>query len=215
MPVRKIPKSFRAVTGRFPSRINGNKCIGYESSLEHDNYLTFEFDRTIKRYEEQPIKVPGTYKGKVVNYFPDCLVTYLQDRKMSLLEFKYEEEYKTMSDELKAKIARLEEFASENNMVFEVRTEAVLDEIVLANYRLLYHHLKPPLGIDFKRSKILNVLIEKGPLTIKEVLNSLADHQTEQANYTRSIWHLLFTGEIEADLSRPLLNNPVIRIPHG
>ena len=56
MPVRKIPKNYRSVTGTFPSYKN-KRNIFYESLLERDFYLLLEFNDDVDSYEEQPFKI--------------------------------------------------------------------------------------------------------------------------------------------------------------
>ena len=82
MPVRKIPKTYRSISGRFPSVLN-SRLIGYESKLERDFFVTLEFDRTILRYEEQPVRITGVVGGKKISYVPDCLIQYLDETRCS------------------------------------------------------------------------------------------------------------------------------------
>ena len=56
MPVRKIPKNYRSVTGTFPSYKN-KRNIFYESLLERDFYLLLEFNDDVISYEEQPFRI--------------------------------------------------------------------------------------------------------------------------------------------------------------
>ena len=76
MPVRKIPKNYLSVTGIFSSVKNG-KSLGYESLLERDMMILLEFDDTVERFEEQPVKVPLVVNGKKLKpYVPDILIHY-------------------------------------------------------------------------------------------------------------------------------------------
>lgn len=74
MPVRKIKKSYRQVTGVLSSKKNG-RMIHSESTLERDLYLLLDFDPMVKSFEEQPVKVPHILNsGKGSLWTPDCLV---------------------------------------------------------------------------------------------------------------------------------------------
>jgi hypothetical protein len=210
MPVRKIPKSFRAVTGRFPSVLNG-RCIGYESKLEHDYYLSLEFDRTILKYEEQPLEVPGVVNGRNVNYIPDCLITYKDTRPPLLVECKYSKELAEENEKLQIKIARLKEYANDNNLHFQLITEKDIASAVLANYLRLYRYVKPPLKITEKRDKIFAVLKAADCMTCRELLQTLATSPAEQANFTPAIWHMLFVGELTTDMNTPISFDSVLR----
>jgi hypothetical protein len=210
MPVRKIPKSFRSVTGRFPSVLNG-RCIGYESKLEHDYYLTLEFDRMILKYEEQPLEVPGVVNGRNVNYIPDCLITYKDSRPPLLVECKYLKELEDENEKLLLKIARLKEYANDNNLHFQLITEKDIPSAVLANYLRLYRYIKPPLKITENRDKIYAVLKTADYMTCRELLQALATSPAEQANFTPAIWHMLFVGELTTDMNTPISFDSVLR----
>jgi hypothetical protein len=56
MPVRKIPRSHRRVTGLVASTKN-RRMAGFESSLERDLILLLEFDLNVENYEEQPCQI--------------------------------------------------------------------------------------------------------------------------------------------------------------
>lgn len=76
MPVRKIKKSYRNVTGAVVSRKN-HRMISSESTLERDLYHLLEFDPLISNYEEQPIRVPYRMAdGKMSHYTPDVLIHF-------------------------------------------------------------------------------------------------------------------------------------------
>lgn len=210
MPVRKIPKSFRAVTGRFPSVLNG-RCIGYESKLEHDYYLTLEFDHSILRYEEQPLEVPGVVNNRKVTYIPDCLITYKDTRPPLLVECKYSSEFTDENKKLQIKIARLKEYANDNNLHFQIITEKDISRAVLANCLRLYRYAKPPLRITEHRARIHAALRASDCMTCRDLLQALATSPAEQANFTPSIWHMLFTGELTIDMNSPISLNSILR----
>ena len=50
---RKIKKSYRSITGHFPS-IKNNTSISFESKLEKAHFLFLEFDNEVISYQEQP-----------------------------------------------------------------------------------------------------------------------------------------------------------------
>ena len=79
MPIRKIPKNYRNITGIAPY----NKAIGiaaYESSLERDFLTLLEFDSNVQHFEVQPITIEWfDPAGKKHIYTPDVLVHYQND----------------------------------------------------------------------------------------------------------------------------------------
>lgn len=214
MPVRKIPKSFRAVTGRFPSRLN-KRCVGYESKLEHDYFLTSEFDPTIRCYEEQPVKVSELINGRTVTYVLDCLTTFKDDRPKLLVEVKYTKDLIEQADKLEAKFIRSRKYAAENDLEFRIISEKDLDNVALANYRLIYRFVKPPTKIELQRKLIIEALRKTGTLTLRELKQSFGESRIVQADYTPGIWHMLYTREIETDLSKPINYDTVLRISNG
>ena len=76
MPVRKILKNYRNVTGVHAS----DKSIGqaqFESTLERDFYTRLEFSPEITQYEVQPIAITWqSADGKSHKYTPDTLITF-------------------------------------------------------------------------------------------------------------------------------------------
>jgi hypothetical protein len=215
MPVRKIPKSFRSVTGRFPSVINYQSVVGYESKLEHDYHLKLEFDSNVKSYEVQPVKIPGVVNGRPVSYVPDCLVTYKNGRRSLLVELKYTSELDENDENLMLKIARMKEFAAEINIDFSVITEKDVHDDFFTNCLRLYRRARPPVGIKSIRPQILKILKHSGEITLKNLLLSFGNTPTIWADYTPSIWHMLFKGEIATDLKAKISYASILRKSHG
>lgn len=214
MPVRKIPKNYRSITGRLPSTING-RCIGYESKLERDFYLRLEFDPTIESYEEQPLRLTGVVDDRKVSYTPDCLVKFLGCRPARIIEVKYQSELEEKAAELEPRFALARSHAQENGMEFGVETEQEIYAGSIDNYRLLYRFTKPPNHFELKKKKIFESLEKLGNLSLKNLLMSLGADRKSQAEYTTSIWHLLYKGNLEADLNEPIGYHTIIRIPNG
>ena len=214
MPVRKIPKTYRSISGRFPSVING-RCIGYESKLERDFYLGLEFDRTISGYEEQPLKLSGVVNGRNVSYTPDCLITFHDCKPTRIVEVKYQEEIDEKAAELEPRFTLARNHARENGMDFVIATEKEIYAGCLDNYRLIYRFTKPPNNSEPKRKRIIESLEGVDKLPLRDLLLSFGEDRAIHAEYTTTIWHMLFTGEIETDLSEPIGYHTVLRITNG
>src|SRR5215470_396033 len=76
MPVRRVPKNYRSLTG-LVSNSRTQAMTAFESSLERDFLLLLDFDPEVEYYEEQPVKI--TYpdaRGRHRTYTPDVLVRY-------------------------------------------------------------------------------------------------------------------------------------------
>lgn len=215
MPVRKIPKTYRSISGRFPSAINKGRCIGYESKLERDFYLCKEFDRTISDYEEQPIKFSGEVDGKKVSYTPDSLINFHDGKPAQIVEIKYQEELTEKADELKPRFDLARNHTKENGMEFVIATEEEIYAGCINNYRLIYRFTKPPINSGPKIERITALIESAGTLTLKDLLLLLGETRAIQAQYTTTIWHLLYTGEIEANLNEPIGYQTILRIKNG
>ncbi|ABB33261.1 TnsA endonuclease [Geobacter metallireducens RCH3] len=214
MPVRKIPKTYRSISGRFPSAING-RCIGYESKLERDYYLRLEFDQTIASYEEQPIRLSGSVDGKEVSYTPDCLVKFLDGKPPRIVEVKSQEELDKKAEDLERRFSLARNHVEGQGGEFVIINEKDIYDDALANYRLIYRFVKPPPNIETKRKLIIGILEHAGPLPLRDLLKSLGEDRIAQAHFTRAIWHMLYTREIEADLSKPISHSTILRISNG
>ena len=215
MPVRKIPKTYRSISGRFPSAINKGRCIGYESKLERDFYLKKEFDNTISDYEEQPIRFAGVVNGKKVSYTPDTRINFLDGKPGQIVEIKYQEELEEKAAELEPRFTLARDHTRENGMDFVIATEKEIYAGCLDNYRLIYRFTKPPNNSGAKRARIIELIESAGELTLKDLLLSVGDDRKVYAEYSTTIWHLLYTGEIEADLSEPIGYQTILRIANG
>ena len=68
VPVRKIPKNHLVVTGGYASA-KVDRLVEFESLLEKEYMLLLDFDDTVDRYEEQPVRIPGpgVHQGYVVD----------------------------------------------------------------------------------------------------------------------------------------------------
>lgn len=215
MPVRRIPKTFRSISGRFPSIING-RCIGYESKLERDYYLRLEFDKSIASYEEQPIRLAGAVAGKSVSYTPDCLIKYRDPGKLGrLVEVKFQSELIEKAAELEPRFSLARAYACDHSLEFVTVTEKDIYDGVMDNYRLIYRFGRAPHYFDSRRQLILHATKVHGPLPLRDLLELLARDRLSQVAFMPCIYHLLFLGEIVANLDKPIDYCTILRTPNG
>lgn len=89
MPMRKIPKNYRNVTG-IAARGKAQGQAMFESTLERDLLTLLEFDPLVETFEVQPLKIHWFDGVKQRSYTPDILVYYAQPRhKTTLFEVKH------------------------------------------------------------------------------------------------------------------------------
>jgi hypothetical protein len=68
MPVRRIPKNYRSVTGLVASNDERDQVTAYESSLERDCIKHVIFNRNVAWHEEQPVTISFVCDGKQYSY---------------------------------------------------------------------------------------------------------------------------------------------------
>lgn len=218
MGVRKIPIGTRSLTVYFYSFKN-REHVECESLVEHDVYLSFEFDDEIASYKSQPVKVPVYSNGKMKHYYPDCLVihTATSGKPPLLVEVKHS---KDMSNPKKAgdialKIAAIEKYAKGNGWDFRLYLETDVRGPRLDNFKLLYKYTEPPSTLSLYGEPIIEELKIKGSLSVTELLKRITKNKKEFIAALPCVWHLIRVGRIKTDLTTPLTNSTVLEVPDG
>jgi hypothetical protein len=142
MPVRKVPKNYLGVRGRFPS-VKNDRSLEFESLLERDFMILNEFDDAVEKFEEQPVRVP--YKVKKRNrrpYVPDLLVTYrsapgARHKRPALYEVKTTGDLAKNKEKYRPKFAAARAFAKERGWDFRLATETLIRRQRLKNLKFL------------------------------------------------------------------------------
>ena len=216
MPVRKIPKSYRARTGVFYSF--KNKCgVGFESALEEDFCLRQEFKKFVIGYEGQPLWVDFKSNGRNKHYPPDYLVKYAQLSGILplLAEIKYLSELKKKEAEFKDKFDAAKKYAKESGMEFKVFTENDIRLPDLENLKFLYKFaLMPTMFFEYKEKIVSNILMEQ-KMTIGQLLNRLSTDRYEQAKAVPTLLHLMYLGVVVSDLNKKLNKKSIIEVADG
>lgn len=209
MPVRKIPNSYRSVIGTFSSFKN-NQNVMHESLLERDFFLTLEFDKTVKSYEEQPIRLQYEKNGRTYRYTPDVLVHYHEEyeKQPCIYEVKYSSELKEKQLLLKEKFEQIEQYLESNDMDFKLFTEIDVSPIYLENIRFIYGY------ININDEHLLNKAFQivKNKNTFQNILDDYSQNKYDQAEITPYIWKLVLLGKIEVDLNKPISKETIMRI---
>jgi hypothetical protein len=125
MPIRKIPKNYRNVTGIAAS----GKAIGsaqFESTLERDFLALLEFSSDVEIFEVQPVKIEWYDNlGTPRSYTPDALVTFAPatGKQPWLCEIKYRADIKKHWDTLHPKFIKGISYAKRHGWRFRIITE--------------------------------------------------------------------------------------------
>lgn len=234
MPVRKIKKSYRSVTGVMTSRKTG-RMIASESTLERDLFILLEFDPAIEKFEEQPLRI--TYDGsdgKVHSYTPDA-VCYLNTQPLDyvwqgslfldcfeysegiekyrlkalspacfLSEVKYRHDFFDKWKELKPKLKAGRASSRKMNGRFKIFTEIELRTPVLENVKFL-RRFRHRLPHPDDSLKMLRVMDELDQSSPDEILKHIAaSDRSELARQIPVLWYLVANFRIQIDWFKPL-----------
>lgn len=203
MPVRKIPKSYRNLTGVFPSKKSTGEA-GFESTLERDVLIYFEFICNVEKFEVQPVQINWTdEQGRVRTYTPDVLVHYV-DRKPILYEVKYSDDLAEVIKEGRDKFKAAIKFARDNGWRFKFFTEAKVGINYLKNVRFLLPFLQAGPRVEAHMDMIDEKLNELSETTPKFLITSIFKDEFNQAELIPTLWYLVATEQIGIDLNQPL-----------
>lgn len=217
MPVRKIPKNYRNVTGLLASKKN-DSMAAFESTLERDLMLTLEFDETVASYEEQPVLINyADSDGKPHTYTPDLLIIYRSDlphsekKKSILCEVKYRKDLFKNWKILKPKFKAARRYAYSKEWKFQIMTEVEIRTPLVSNARFLipFKRLLPDME---KTCLILNKMHELGETTPKELLDKCSSDFTIRAELIPILWHLVAIRQIGTDFNFPLNMSSLIKL---
>jgi len=209
MPVRKIPKSYVALTGRIANS-KGEAPVAFESSLERDLFVILDFDLNVERYEEQPVSIKYIdNNGKVKTYTPDVLVTYRKDiepairMKTMLCEVKYRQDLKNNWAEYKCKFKAAVRYARNKGWVFRILTEREIRTPYLVNAKFLRRYRNMNVNGDDKKL-LLHAIFEMREANPDEVLLFLSGDEQRRLEILPALWNLVSNRMIGTDLTLPL-----------
>lgn len=197
-PQRKIKKSYRSVTGHFPSMKN-NRSVAFESLLEKQLFLTLEFDDSVTSYMEQP-RIEVKNAGKSRTYNLDCHIRYTSaSKKDAIVEVKYVSELQKEKEKLERKFNRIEPAVTEMGMEFVLFTDETFSPTYTNNLDFLYRY-KTQRFHDKYNSRILGSV--EAPISAFNLADSLANSKTEYFQLANAIWALVAVGKLQADLQK-------------
>lgn len=209
LPKRKPKKTFRSVTGYFPSKKNG-RSVFFESLLEKTLFLSLEFDKEVLGYLEQPVKIEYKVNNKARTYHPDCLIDY-HIGKSRLVEVKYIIDLIEKKDNLEIKLEQGKLYANANDLIFDIYDEAQLDITTKKNMEFLYSFAFLPTE-QYTEKIITEILKEYDELQVVKLLELLSTNKFEQAKFLPYIWKLAFDDVLDVDYKNTRLSmNSVIR----
>lgn len=209
MPVRKIPKSYRSVTGLVASNKN-QRMAGFESSLERDLILLLEFDLNVEYYEEQPLVIDYVdSNGEEHSYTPDIFVRYRKDiapaktMAPSLYEVKYRQDLFANWKELKPKFKAARAYTKARGWKFQIITEQEIRTPYLQNVKFLSSYRR--LSFNWEEQELLlNKLKDMRETNPESLLLACYKDPINRAKLIPVMWYLVSISMIRTDLRLPL-----------
>lgn len=204
MPIRKIPKNYRNITGILTNP-STHARHAFESTLERDFLLLLNFNKHVISYCTQPVKIFWCDGLKSRYYTPDILVNYDKARPV-LIEIKYRSELQEKWSELKPKFKVAIAYCRQQGWRFKIITEVEVRGTALKNIKFLngYLSLNNSNDIQDKCHKLLANIESLVRTTPENLLSTISTEKMEQAEWIPALWHLVATQQILVDLSKPL-----------
>jgi hypothetical protein len=203
MPVRKIPKNYNVITG-IAATHKAEGEAAYEGDLERDFIKLMTFAEDVLKFEVQPVKIIYTDpEGKSRSYTPDVLVTFKDGRKPLLVEIKSRRIIKKDWKKLKPKFRAGIRYEKESGYKFKIITEVEIRTQYRDNVVFLLRYRRLPES-EADTSLLLQTLSELGEATPETLLDAITDDKWRKAYLITSLWQLVSTHRIGANLEERL-----------
>jgi hypothetical protein len=206
MPVRKILRNYRNITGISPHK----KSIGianYESSLERD-FLTFlQFRPDIDRFEVQPVRIEWhDDTNRTHHYTPDVIVTFKKTtgRHPLLCEVKYRSELIEKWDFLQPKFEAARLYSIRNNVSFRIVSDGFIHSAFVQNAKFLLPFVDKGSYTEEYIDLINGRISEINRTTISGLLSSVFHDPWHRAELIPTLWYMIGTFQIGIDLRIPI-----------
>lgn len=202
VPVRTIGTATRGVRGIVPA-------FGtYESTLERDLMEILRFDRSVKEFIPQPLKIEFQGPtGQRLSYTPDGLIFFKGDTTSVplpvLYEVKFRADFRKDWRQLMPKFRAAKEFCFDKNWRFEVFTEREIRTPYLQNARFLTGYLEHCPSPE-KAAHILQTLLDLDEADPDLLLCALCRDPMNRARMIPFLWNMIANGQIGCDLQLPL-----------
>jgi hypothetical protein len=216
MPIRKIPKNYRNVTG-IAAHAKAGGAAQFESTLERDFISLLEFSPEVSAFDVQPIVLEWfDSKGKSHTYTPDTLVSFRKKDGLVptpwLCEVKYRDELREKWLELRPKFKAAVRFAKAQGWRFRIVTEEEIRTPYLANVRFLMRYRLPYPDANLMQIAV-DRLAEMRETDAEGLIKAIYHDEWNQAMMLSVIWYLVATFQIGADLHQPLTMKSRIWMP--
>src|SRR6266496_612683 len=209
MPMRRVPKNSRSLTGLVPNT-RTSSMTAFESSLERDFLLLLDFDPDVEFYEEQPVQI--VYyddNGRRRTYTPDVFVRYRPESipttcpKPLLCEVKYREDLRQHWTVYRPKFRAAQRYARQYGWRFRLVTERHVRTPSLENAKFLRPYRALPVNAQHQ-SQLLDTLLSLREAEPAMLLEAMSQDRWHQAQLLSTLWQLVATRQVHTDLGQPL-----------
>ncbi|WP_323815844.1 heteromeric transposase endonuclease subunit TnsA [Cellvibrio sp. NN19] len=215
MPVRKITKNYRNVTGIAAHRKADGQAM-FESTLERDFITLLEFSPSVQKFEVQPLRLDWQDdQAKDRTYTPDVLVSYELAGKTHqiLYEVKYRSELREKWPELHPKFRAAVKFARIQGWKFKIITETEVRTPLLQNAKFLLPFLKQGANEEEHMDLLDLRLKELKESTPTKLIQSIFHDEWNQASLLPSLWYMIGSFQIGVDMNTKLtMDSPIWRL---
>ncbi|SAK40811.1 hypothetical protein AWB77_00271 [Caballeronia fortuita] len=200
-PARRVVRPTGGIfRGRFPSRKSG-RAVAFESLIERDALLLFEFSRGVVSYREQPYSIYYSFEARTRKYTPDFELT-LASGAVLLIEVKPQE--KALAPDEERRLRCIGEHFSELGVRFRVLTDTqIRSGSLLSNLNTLFPYLSKPLS-GLQRRLAVAPLLGEQLLTVERASARLGS--------TAAVWQFLAQDLLTCDLRQPLSESTALSI---
>ena len=195
-----IGRSFGLVRGKFPSRKIG-RMIHWESQLERDAVLLFEFSPGVSIYREQPMRIYYSHDGKTRRYTPDFEVT-LHTGEIQFIEVK--PLHKTLELPESNRLSRIQDHFDNVGNTLRVITEVdIRQKQLLENLWVLFRHRRAAL-CAFDRRMSRKRFDGADSIAFDDAAATFGD--------AREVWHLIDQEILVCDLRAAIHGKTILKI---
>lgn len=211
MPVRKVPKNYRNVTGISASSKSDGQAM-FESTLERDWLTLLQFSSDVDSFEVQPMRITWLDEnGKIRSYTPDVLVYHSKrGHKPWLCEVKYSDELRKNWQKFKPKFRAAYRYAKEHGWRFKLIREKHIRTPLLENIKFLLPFTRRVNADEPQILVILDTLGSQRRCSVQELLQVIDADSMIQAQYIPVLWYLIGTRQVGVDLLQKLTMASVI-----
>lgn len=217
--VRTIGTTRRSVSGFFIFK--GEKSIPYESGLERDFLIRLSLSRFVNDIISQPVQLKYlATNGNSYRYTPDYLVyfdvnsgpTWHQSLAPLLVEVKPREKIRKEWAKMRPRCTEAIRYANAQGWKYHIYDESRIRDQRFQNIMFLQRYKRMQFSNEESQWIIAN-LKAMGQAPFDYLLARHFFGSQDKAVGISHLWHLLYSGAIECDLSLPLNNNTILWVP--